>query len=216
MLALFFSPRNVYNLAMDDTIFASLAQLFRKHGFSLFMIGGTSRDFLLNREVLDYDFATDATPEEMKNFLIDADFTFAKYGTIRFRCAEENVDIVTLREEGEYLDYRHPESITYVRDIKKDYVRRDFTINAIYIDCDFVIYDFAGGLKDLKDGIIRLIGEPEKRIREDPLRILRAERFADKLHFAIEDKTRAAMEKFRYLLAKVNPDKIREEENKRK
>jgi len=180
------------------------------------MIGGTSRDYLLEREVLDYDFVTDATPEEMKRFLDVAKYTFAKFGTVSLIYNKQKIDIVTLREEDDYIDFRHPKTIRYVRDIKSDFIRRDFTINAIYIDKDFKIYDFADGLKDLKEGIIRFIGEPEKRVIEDPLRILRAERFAKKLGFIIEEKSLAAMNKYRHLLAKLNPDKVREEENKGK
>lgn len=201
---------------MDKRLFIELADLFAKHGFALYMIGGTSRDYLLGREVLDYDFVTDATPDEMHEFLDRADYTFAKFGTIRMNYRKEKVDIVTLRIEGEYVDFRHPKHIKYVRDIKLDYIRRDFTINALYIDRDFAVHDFAGGLDDLKNGIIRLIGEPDKRLIEDPLRILRAERFAAKLGFSIEEKTLAAIARHRHLLSKVNPDKIREEENKRK
>ncbi|MFA5421693.1 MAG: hypothetical protein WC344_02700 [Bacilli bacterium] len=201
---------------MDKTIFRDLSDLFEKHGFSLFMIGGTSRDFLLGIDVLDYDFATDATPEEMEAFLDGADATFAKFGTMRFIHKNQRIDIVTLRVEGDYVDYRHPKTIRYVRDIKLDYVRRDFTINALYINRDFQVHDFAGGLTDLKAGIIRLIGDPEKRIIEDPLRILRAERFAKKLGFKIEEQTLLAMEKYRHLLKKLNPDKVREEKNKQK
>ena len=199
---------------MDKTIFVNLAKLFEKHGYALYMVGGTSRDFLLGREVLDYDFVTDATPFEMKAFLEQADYTFEKYGTVRVVYHHQKIDIVTLRQEGEYIDFRHPKNIHYVRDLKLDYVRRDFTINAIYIDKFFNVIDYADGLSDLKDGIIRFIGEPEKRVIEDPLRILRAERFAKKLGFIIEEKTRAAIEKYRHLLAKLNPDKVREEQNK--
>jgi len=201
---------------MDKHIFIELSDLFAKHGFTLYMIGGTSRDYLLAKEVFDYDFVTDATPEEMHQFLDRADYTFAKFGTIRMNYKKQKVDIVTLRIEGEYVDYRHPKNIKYVRDIALDYVRRDFTINALYIDRDFVVHDFAGGLDDLNNGIIRLIGNPDKRLIEDPLRILRAERFAIKLGFTIEKTTKDAMERHRHLLTKVNPDKIREEENKRK
>lgn len=213
---LFLLSGNVYNLSMDKSIFENLADLFIKHGFSLLMIGGTSRDYLLGRKVLDYDFVTDATPEEMATFLEDADFTFAKFGTVRLMYKKQKIDIVTLRVEGDYVDFRHPRRISYVRNIQEDYVRRDFTINALYIDRNYQVYDFANGLEDLNNGIIRLIGEPEKRLIEDPLRILRAERFSKKLNFTIEEKTLLAMNKYRHLLAKLNPDKVREEENKQK
>lgn len=199
---------------MDKTIFLDLANLFEKYGFSLYIIGGTSRDYLLGRPVDDYDFVTDATPDEMKEFLENADYTFSKFGTIRLSLYGRKVDIVTLRTEGEYADYRHPKMIKYIRRIEEDYVRRDFTINALYIDKKFNVFDFCGGLQDLKNGIIRLIGDPEKRIREDPLRILRAERFAKKLGFVIDGQTLKAIKNNRHLLKELNPDKVREEQNK--
>lgn len=201
---------------MDTSIFENLADLFTKHGFRLYIIGGTARDFLLGREVCDYDFVTDATPVQMKEFLGDADYTFEKFGTVRLTYKNHKVDIVTLRVEGEYLDYRHPKNIRYVTEIKDDFCRRDFTINALYIDRDYHVHDFANGLQDLKAGVIRLIGDIDKRFKEDPLRILRAERFAHKLHFIIEPQTLAAMNKYRHLLSELNPDKVKEEENKQK
>ena len=199
---------------MNKEIFTTLAKLFNDNGFRLYMIGGTTRDYLLKKEVFDYDFVSDATPDEMKLFLNDANFTFAKFGSVRVKVNDVHVDITTLREEGEYLDYRHPSKITYVREISKDYVRRDFTINAIYMDEKFNIIDPSNGVEDLNNRIIRFIGDPATRIKEDPLRILRAERFANKLGFKIEEKSLEAIKKYRYLLEKLNPDKVREEERK--
>lgn len=199
---------------MNKEIFTKLAKLFNDNGYRLFMIGGTTRDYLLNKEVYDYDFVSDATPEEMSKFLLDANYHFAKFGSVRTKVDGIHVDITTLRVEGEYLDSRHPSKIEYVKEIEKDYVRRDFTINAIYMDENFQIIDPSNGTKDLKKGIIRFIGDPTKRIKEDPLRILRAERFAKKLNFVIEPKSLEAIENNRQLLAKINPDKIKEEERK--
>ena len=199
---------------MNKEIFTKLAKLFNDNGYRLFMIGGTTRDYLLNKEVYDYDFVSDATPEEMSKFLLDANYHFAKFGSVRTKVDGIHVDITTLRVEGEYLDSRHPSKIEYVKEIEKDYVRRDFTINAIYMDENFKIIDPSNGTKDLKKGIIRFIGDPTKRIKEDPLRILRAERFAKKLNFVIEPKSLEAIENNRQLLAKINPDKIKEEERK--
>ena len=196
---------------MNKEIFIKLAELFNSNGYRLYMIGGTTRDYLLGKEVFDYDFVSDATPEEMKSFLKDANYTFAKFGSVKVKVDGVHVDITTLRQEGEYLDYRHPSKITYVKEIEKDYVRRDFTINAIYMDEKFNVIDPSNGVEDLNNKLIRFIGDPEKRIKEDPLRILRAERFAQKLNFVIEEKSLAAIEKYRYLLDKINPEKIKEE-----
>ena len=168
---------------MNKEIFKKLSQLFNSYGFRLYMIGGTTRDFLLGKEVFDYDFVSDATPDDMKVFLKDAEYYFAKYGSVKVKVDGVHVDITTLRKEGAYQDYRHPSEITYVKSIDEDYVRRDFTINAIYMDENFNIIDPSNGVKDLENKIIRFIGDPQKRIEEDPLRILRAERFAKKLNF---------------------------------
>lgn len=196
---------------MNLNLFKSLAKLFKENGFSLFMIGGTSRDYLLKLDVLDYDFVSDATPEDMKKFLPDANYHFEKYGSVRLKIDGVHVDITTFRSEGEYLDFRHPNSVKYVKTIEEDFVRRDFTINAIYIDEDMKCIDPSGGLIDLKNRTIRFIGNPIKRIKEDPLRILRAERFKEKLNFEIEEKSLEAINKYRYLLDKLNPEKVKEE-----
>ena len=196
---------------MNLNIFKKLANLFNENGFSLFIIGGTSRDYLLGLEVLDYDFVSDATPEDMKKFLPDANYHFEKYGSVKVKVDGVHVDITTFRKEEGYLDYRHPSKITYVKTIEEDYIRRDFTINAIYIDKDMQVIDPSGGLNDLKNKTIRFIGDPETRIKEDPLRILRAERFKEKLNFKIEEESLEAINKYRYLLDKLNPEKIKEE-----
>ena len=175
------------------------------------MVGGATRDYLLDRPILDYDFVTDATPDEMKTFLLDADFTFAKFGTVRIKVNRVKVDITTLRIEDEYVDYRHPSKVVFTKDIKKDYVRRDFTINAIYMDEEYNIIDYCGGLNDLNNKLIRFIGDPDKRIKEDPLRIIRAERFEKKLGFKIEDETFKAIERNRHLIEELNPQKVQAE-----
>ena len=180
------------------------------------MIGGSSRDFLLGVDFTDYDFVTDATPDEMKEFLKDANYTFEKFGTVKVKFEGTKADITTFRKEEGYGDFRHPNKITFVKSIEEDYRRRDLTINAIYINKDYEVIDPSNGKIDLENKLIRFIGDPEKRIQEDPLRILRAERFAKKLNFKFEEKTAAAIEKCRYLLDKLNPDKVAEEARKAK
>lgn len=179
------------------------------------MIGGTSRDYLLGLEVVDYDFVTDATPDEMKQFLKDADYTFARFGSVTLSFQNKKIDLTTLRKESNYDDSRHPTKVTFVKTIKEDYKRRDFTINALYIDRNLEVYDFTSGISDLRKGLIRFIGCPRKRIKEDPLRLLRAERFAKRLNFTIEVKTAQAIKKYYYLLDKINPHKIELERRKK-
>lgn len=196
---------------MNKNVFDSVALIFNRHGYRLYMVGGATRDYLLDRPILDYDFVTDATPEEMKAFLPDADYTFSKFGTVRIKVNHVKVDITTLRIEDGYIDFRHPSKVVFTKDIKKDYVRRDFTINAIYMDEEYNIIDYCGGLNDLNNKLIRFIGDPDKRIKEDPLRILRAERFEKKLGFKIEDETFKAIERNRHLIEELNPQKVQAE-----
>ena len=192
-------------------IYQRFAEIFEQNGFKLFIIGGTSRDLLLGKEPLDIDFVTDATPDQSKLFLEEVDMTFAKFGTIKVRYDNRSIDIVTLRKEEGYKDYRHPSKITFITSLEEDSKRRDFTINALYIDKDRNVIDYYNGLEDLKNKIIRFIGDPEVRIKEDPLRIIRAERFAKKLGFTIEEKSNLALIKYRYLLDELNPDKVKQE-----
>ena len=201
---------------MQNELFKFLDKTFKENGFSIFEVGGSVRDEILGLEVFDFDFATDATPEEMMKFLPNAIDTFAKYGCIKYKGEHGRAEITTFRVEESYDDFRHPTQIRFVKSLNEDYLRRDFTINAIYKDVNGKIYDPANGVEDIKKRLIRFIGEPEKRIKEDPLRILRAKRFAAKLGFEIEPETAKAMEKLSYLLEKLNPDKIKEEERKSK
>lgn len=197
-----------------DIIFNYLKDIFNKHGFRLLMIGSASRDYLLGKDIIDYDFVTDATPFEIKKFL-KVDNTFEKYGTVKFEFNKKKIDIVTLREEGEYNDSRHPAFIKFVKDINIDYKRRDFTINAIYIDENYQILDPTGfGIEDLKNRILRIIGDSEVRIKEDPLRILRAKRFCIEYGLVMEESTKKAIEENKSLLDLINKDKINEENKK--
>ena len=199
---------------MSIEAFDYLKDLFRKNGFRLYVVGGTVRDFLLGKEITDLDFVTDATPEDEMKFIPEADFTFKKFGAVRYPFKGKHIDITTLRQEGEYNDSRHPSSVIFVKDPKLDYVRRDFTINAMYLDEDYHVIDFSTGQEDLKKKLIRFIGDPHKRIEEDPLRIARAERFAKTLGFEIEEETLKAINDKRDLLGKLNPEKLKEEQKK--
>lgn len=199
---------------MDLPLFQKYARIFKEHGHSLYMIGGTSRDILLGKMPSDFDFATDSTPEEEKTFLPEADYSFAKFGSIKLKEQGVEIDITTFREEGEYLDFRHPSYIKFVTSPKKDSERRDFTVNALYINGEGDVLDFHHGLEDLQEKVIRFIGDPYARVKEDPLRILRAERFARRLGFSIEEESQKAMDENRLLLEKLNPEKVKSEEKK--
>ena len=199
---------------MDNRLdaFKSLADLFDKHGYKLYLVGGTVRDYLLGLPLSDMDAVTDATPIEIIKFLPDANTTFAHLGSLKYK-DESGVkfDITTLREESGYLDSRHPSKVIFVKDPKDDYQRRDFTVNAMYMDKDLKIYDFCGGQQDLKDRVLRMVGNPDQRLKEDPLRILRAIRFHLMYDLKIDDKLMEAMRDRFYLLKNITDAKIESE-----
>jgi len=175
------------------------------------MIGGTSRDFLLNREFTDFDLCTDATPNEEMEFLDEVDDSFKKYGTLKVKYLGNKFEITTLRKESSYNDKRHPSEITFIKEIKEDFKRRDFTVNALYIDREKNIYDFSSGRIDLNGNLLRIIGNPDIRLKEDPLRIIRAIRFSLELDFEIEESLIYSMKRNAYLVASLNQDKVNQE-----
>lgn len=196
---------------MEMRLFETLSRHFKEKGFSLYMVGGTTRDFLLGRACSDWDLATDANPEELRILLPKADITFLRYGVIRLKTEQGHVDITSFREEGDYQDFRHPQHITFVRSWKEDAKRRDLTINALYRSADGTIYDAFQGQRDLKERRLRMIGNPFVRFKEDPLRILRVLRFSLLLEFEIEKETEDAMRKTIGLLKKLSKAKMQEE-----
>lgn len=189
---------------------------FKLIGCNIYAVGGTVRDFLLHKNLTDFDFATDASPSETKSILEKYDDTFAKYGVIIYRYENKKLEITSFRKENLYLDSRHPQKIEFVKDMKMDYKRRDFTINALYMDDTGKIYDFCDGLNDLHNKIIRVIGDIDTRMKEDPLRILRALRFMMTLGFVLDNNLEKYIYEHIYLLDKLNVDKIRQEIRKMK
>ena len=201
---------------MNDFAFEILKPRFAEHHKRLYLVGGTVRDLLLGRSYTDHDMVTDATPEEMKAIVPEASFTFAKYGSVRLKIQGEEVDITTLRKETGYTDRRHPSAVEFIQDPETDSLRRDFTINAMYMDENYRLLDFHQGKEDLENKILRFIGDPNVRIAEDPLRILRAERFGELLGFALSPETKEAIEAGRGLLSSLKKEKIEEEYRKLK
>lgn len=196
---------------MDLKPFLDLSSLFAQHGFRLWTVGGTTRDYVLHLPIEDMDLTTDALPSQMQTFLSEANYRFAHYGTVMVSRDGIKIDITTLRQESAYLDKRHPQSITFVTDPKLDYPRRDLTINALYMNANQAILDFAGGLEDLKSKTLRMIGDPFVRIQEDPLRILRVLRFHHRFGFQLEARLAQALGQSIHLLDLLNPQKVTEE-----
>lgn len=199
---------------MDNRIvsFQSLATLFAEHGYKLLLVGGTVRDYLLNIPLDDMDAVSDATPIQIMSFLPNVDSTFAHLGSLKYKDDKGiKFDITTLRRESGYQDSRHPSEVVFVKDPFEDYPRRDFTINAMYMDKDLKIYDFCNGQKDLNNRILRMVGDPDQRLKEDPLRILRAIRFHLMFNFKIEKNLLEAMRDRFYLLENITDAKIKSE-----
>lgn len=191
--------------------FLSVATIFATHGFNLYLVGGSTRSFLLGEEINDFDCATNATVDDMSLFLEDANYVFAKFGTVLVKHKGHKFEITTLREEGKYVDFRHPTYIHFVKEIERDYVRRDFTINALYLDKELNVYDFCDGQKHLQEKKLVMIGDPDERLSEDPLRILRALRFASKLSFTLDERLKEAIIRKSHLLTHLNKEKITSE-----
>ena len=191
--------------------FENLSNLFLTHGYHLYLVGGTVRDYLLNIPLTDMDAVTDAKPEEIKTFLINADYTFMKYGSIKYNSNGVKFDITTLRKENAYQDSRHPNNIEFVKDLSIDVIRRDFTINAMYLDNQYQVIDYVDGQKDLKNHILKMVGSPKQRIEEDPLRIIRAMRFAIDYDLSFNKELEEAIYQGIALLNKLNPEKIKQD-----
>ena len=164
-------------------------------GFEAYCVGGCVRDWLLGKEPHDFDLCTSATPAEMKIIFQGRDLVLAgeKHGTVGVVTEEGVVEITTFRKEGTYADNRHPDRVEFVTDIRQDLARRDFTVNAMAWSPKRGLQDPFGGEADLKNGILRCVGHPETRFREDALRILRGVRFSVTYNLTPEPETERAM-----------------------
>ena len=162
-------------------------------GFAACFVGGCVRDTLLGRPVHDWDITTSALPEEIMALFPRCIPTGIKHGTVTVLLRGESFEVTTFRRDGAYHDGRHPDGVVFVPNLTEDLARRDFTINAMAMHLDGSITDCFDGKADLKRGIIRCVGDPERRFREDALRMLRALRFSAQLGFQIEDDTARAI-----------------------
>lgn len=190
-----------------------LMSVFKKKGFEIYVVGGAVRDLLLNKSVENWDFTTDAKPEEILKLFPDG-FYNNQFGTVGVsqEIDEEKCvfEITTFRKEDVYEDRRHPKKIEWTKTIEEDLSRRDFTINAVAYDGKKLIDPYEGQ-KHLKEQVIVAVGNPDKRFSEDALRLLRAIRFASELGFLIEEKTRASIQKNAQLIIHISWERIRDE-----
>lgn len=178
-----------------------------------YLVGGAVRDFLLGREVHDEDIATSLTPEEVIAHFPDYPVleTGLKHGTVTILYKHKPYEVTTYRVDGTYLDGRRPESVRFTRNLREDLARRDFTVNAMALGPDGDLMDPFGGQKDLEAKLLRAVGDPGKRFREDALRILRGVRFANRLDFELEEETRKALVRDAELLRKISRERVADE-----
>lgn len=186
-------------------------QTLEDAGFEAYFVGGSVRDVLLHRHVHDVDITTSAYPEEVKELFDKSIDTGIKHGTVTVLYGGESYEITTFRTESGYQDFRRPDHVTFVQNLDEDLKRRDFTINALAMDMHGNIVDLFNGIEDLKNHIIRAVGNPEKRFHEDALRMMRAVRFMSQLEFKLEEKTEQAIKDNHELLKKISVERIREE-----
>ena len=192
---------------------AEIIEKLREHGFAAYAVGGCVRDTILGLKPNDWDICTSALPEEMKNVFAGyhtAD-TGLKHGTLTVIRNKVPYEVTTFRVDGEYTDHRHPDEVRFVDRVDEDLARRDFTVNAMAYSDETGIVDLYGGREDLRNRIIRCVGEPEKRFEEDALRILRALRFASTYDFVIEERTAQAIHRLYPTLDRIAAERIREE-----
>ena len=191
-----------------------IARILNMEGFQCFLVGGSVRDSIMGFTPKEYDIATDAKPEDVQRIFKYTIPTGIKHGTVLVILDDMHVEITTFRSDGNYSDGRHPDRVEYTASIEDDLPRRDLTINAMaYNVLDGALIDMFDGMKDIKNKIIRSVGNPYERFTEDGLRIMRAIRFATKLNFNIEKETFDAICHSTGMLTSIAYERIREEFN---
>lgn len=188
--------------------------IFRKNGFKAYLVGGAVRDMILGKKGHDYDLATNATPKQVMGIFKKVIPTGIAHGTVTIHIFGMQIETTTFRTEADYTDGRHPDSIKFATTIEEDLSRRDFTMNAIAADLESgELTDPFDGQKDIRNKIIRTVGEPQERFAEDGLRPVRAVRFSGQLGFSIEEKTLAALSESEVLkkTASISVERFRDE-----
>ena len=194
--------RNKFKDAID------ILKIFNKNGYEAYFVGGCVRDYLLDEEFSDIDITTNALPEEVKKIFRKSIDTGIQHGTVTILVNGEGYEVTTFRTEDEYTNHRAPEKVEFVNNLREDLDRRDFTINAMALDSNGVLFDYHNGEKDLSSGVIRTVNNPNERFYEDALRMLRAFRFSSKLGFEIEYDTLEAIKKNAELIKFVSIERI--------
>lgn len=184
----------------------------RSRGHKAYLVGGCVRDRLLGLPAKDFDIGTDAEPQQVIVYFPGAQTVGAHFGVVLVKQDHAAIEVATFRSENSYSDGRRPDSVTFEKDPRLDALRRDFTINGLFEDpLTGEVIDYVSGQQDLRNKLIRAIGDPERRFREDHLRMLRAVRFAARLDFDIEPETKAAIRRLAPQIARIAPERIRDE-----
>ena len=183
-------------------------------GFEAYFVGGAVRDFLLGENPHDFDVATSAEPEQVKGLFKRTVDTGIQHGTVLVLIDGAGVEVTTFRTESDYSDNRRPDSVEFVKSLEEDLKRRDFTVNAMAMTENLEIIDLYDGRKDLKEKIIRAVGEPDQRFQEDALRMLRAVRFSGQMDFSIDEQTLASIQRNAALIRAVAVERIKMELDK--
>ncbi len=191
----------------------TVVEQLEKFGFEAYVVGGCVRDSLLGICPKDWDVCTNATPQEVLRVFRRRPVikTGLKHGTVTVMVDREPVEVTTFRIDGAYTDNRHPDAVTFVSRVEEDLARRDFTINAMAYNPTRGLVDAFDGRRDLAEGRIRCVGEPDERFNEDGLRIMRALRFAARFDFGIESETAFSIRRNRHLLENVSVERIYKE-----
>jgi poly(A) polymerase len=190
----------------------TICRTLRRAGHQAYLVGGCVRDLELGREPTDYDVATDARPERVQQLFPGSLSVGARFGVILVVDGDSQVEVATFRSDIGYSDGRHPDRVEYSRTPEEDVRRRDFTINGLMLDPESgAVLDFVGGRADLRAGLVRAIGDPPLRFREDKLRMIRGARFAARFGYAIEPATFAAIQAAAAQINHVSPERLREE-----
>lgn len=184
-----------------------------KAGFEAYIVGGAVRDSIMGKIPSDYDIATNALPKQIKALFPRTIDTGIKHGTVTVVDNKIGYEITTYRSEEKYADNRHPDEVSFVKDIETDLKRRDFTMNAIAYNPKRGIVDIFGGIEDIKNKIIRCVGNPGERFKEDALRMVRAVRFSACLDFEIDEETKRGIRKYSVLVKNVSSERILSELN---
>jgi len=196
----------------SEALARSIVARLRDAGHQAYLVGGCVRDLLLGRPPKDFDVATDARPDRVSELFERSEQVGAHFGVVLVRENTSQVEVATFRSDFSYSDGRRPDAVRFEGDPQQDAIRRDFTINALLLDPGTNrVLDFTGGQDDLRRRVIRAIGDPEARFREDHLRLIRAVRFAARLGFEIESATMAAIQRLHGLISSVSPERVRDE-----